>query len=406
MNSHILNVWLHGEHLGELQRLRNGANRLRFDADALRRWGTGTRLLSYSLPLTSKRVESASLDAWLDNLLPEGPVRAQLEQQHGVRPSDAFGLLAHIGAECAGAIQFTHQDDPPTGRLVPLDEAEVNRIVTDLPTLSPPEGESISASLGGVQSKILLTRTPDGWAWPAAGAMSTHIVKPEPTDPSVPIPRIVEYEHWAMRVARAAGVPAARTDLVWFGDRLAIVVERYDRQDGRRLHQEDFAQALGVRAGAKYEPSTEPVGRLRRIAVGPGGEALVPTAFWELLLRLVAFNFLIGNGDAHAKNYSMILTEGVFALAPVYDVAPVFHINNRFSNFGMRVNGARDLRYLAPDDLVAEATTWGLSERAARDILDESAQATLAALDAVPGGPLTDPVREAAAQRIRSAGLR
>lgn len=69
MSPTTLNVWLHGEQLGELQRLRNGGNRLRFSGEALQKWGTGTRLLSYSLPMASKRVESAALDGWLDNLV-------------------------------------------------------------------------------------------------------------------------------------------------------------------------------------------------------------------------------------------------------------------------------------------------------------------------------------------------
>lgn len=400
MNSTFLNVWLHGDQLGEIRRLRNGANRLRFTGDALQRWGTGTHLLSYSLPLTPQRVESAALDDWLDNLLPEGPVRTQLEQQHGVRPNDAFSLLSHIGAECAGAVQFTREDVPPVGHLAPLTYSEVNRIVEDLPTLSPPEGETVTASLGGVQAKLLLTRAGDGWAWPAAGAMSTHIVKPEPTDPSAPVPRIVEYEHWAMQVARRTGIPAARTELVRFGSRLAIVVERYDRQDGRRLHQEDFAQALGIRSGAKYEPSNEPVSRLSRIAAGPGAEAVSPALFRESLLRLVTFNALIGNGDAHAKNYSLLLRDGVFELAPAYDIAPVFHVSSRFSNFGMRIAGTRDLRYLTADALAAEATSWGLSEGTARRILDETSLKLAIALEGAPASPLTDPVRDQIERRL------
>ncbi len=153
-------------------------------------------------------------------------VRTQLEQQYQVRPGDTFGLLRHIGGECAGAVQLTTGGEPQNGHLVPLSEAEVVAIVEDLPTLAAPKGETVSASLGGVQSKVLLTRTADGWAWPAAGAMSTHIIKPEPIDPSVAVPEIIEYEHWAMRLAAAAGLSVAQSELVRFGDQLALVVER------------------------------------------------------------------------------------------------------------------------------------------------------------------------------------
>ena len=387
MIRNVLNVWLHAQHLGEIETLRNGGNRLRFTQEAMSTWGIGTHLLSFSLPLTTRRIESPALDGYLDNLLPEGAVRAQLEQQHRVRPGDAFGLLTHIGGDCAGAVQLAPGDEPPPGHLVPLSDPEVDRIVAELPTLAAPEGEQVTASLGGVQSKVLLTRTEQGWAWPAAGAMSTHIVKPEPSDPQAPIPRIIEWEHWTLQVARAAGLPAASTELIRFGDRLALVVERYDRAVGRRLHQEDFAQALGVRPGTKYEPSAEQASRLSRIASGPGAEASDPSRFRRELLRLVTFNALVGNGDAHAKNYSMIITGGLFSLAPAYDVAPVYYLNDRFSNFGMRVAGQRSLKYITGRHLVDEAVAWGLDERMARHVVAEAAEAVRSALGTVPGEP-------------------
>ena len=80
MSLNVLNLWLHGDPLGEIEQLRNGATRLRVSSGALNRWGAGTRLLSYSLPLTTRRVQSEALEDYLDNLLPEGAVRTQLEQ--------------------------------------------------------------------------------------------------------------------------------------------------------------------------------------------------------------------------------------------------------------------------------------------------------------------------------------
>ena len=105
----------------------------------------------------------------------------------------------------------------------------------------------MSASLGGIQDKVLLTRTGEGWAWPSAGAMSTHLIKPEPISTQVVVPQIIRYEHWALRLAADAGLPAAKADLQTFAGREALVVERFDRRDGRRTHQEDFTQALGAR---------------------------------------------------------------------------------------------------------------------------------------------------------------
>ncbi|GMA30777.1 type II toxin-antitoxin system HipA family toxin [Litorihabitans aurantiacus] len=376
----VLHLWLQGRHIGEIERLRSGRPRLRFDPESLRHWGVGARPLSYSLPLTPRRVESPELEIYLDNLLPEGALRTQLEREHGVRPGDALGLLAHVGQECAGAVQITTGDELPVPRLRPLTPGEVDRIVLDLPTLTSPDGESITASLGGVQSKVLLTRDGDGWSWPTGGAPSSHLLKPEPADPRAAVPRIIELEHWAMRVAARAGQAVARTEIGRFGGRLTLVVERFDREDGERFHQEDAAQALGIRPGDKYEPAAGE-GRLRRLATGPGAEAEDPAVFRDDLLRQVTFRLLVGDGDAHAKNYSLMNRDGSFSVAPAYDVAPVFHVDPRFGDFGMRVDGQRRLARLGREHLVAEAESWGVPRGRARDVVQDVAASVRSALE-------------------------
>lgn len=263
-----LAVWLHGIHAAELGQLRNGRLRLRWTPEAITRWGEGSCPLSLSLPVTVRRVQGPHLERYFDGLLPESPLRAQLEREHHVAPGDVFGLLRTLGAECAGAVQVLRPDTAPTaGTLRQLSEAEVNRVVSDLPTLPVAEDLPMTASLGGIQAKVLLATTPSGWAWPLDGAPSTHIVKPEPASDAV-IPDLIRLEDWTMRLARAAGVRAATTEIRQFGGRTAIVVERYDRVDGRRLHQEDLAQGLGpgacgtgqVRAGAQSWTSRGPCG--------------------------------------------------------------------------------------------------------------------------------------------------
>ena len=207
----LLTVWLHGQVVGELEQLRNARLRLRFTEDALSTYGFGARPLSLSLPLTDKRVQGDALERFCDNLLPEGTARAALEREHAIRPGDGFALLAHIGRECAGAIQFTTGDvTVADGSLSPLTDEQVDEIVRDLPTHPTRDGLEVSASLGGVQDKVLLTRTAEGWAWPSAGAMSTHLIKPEPISTQVVVPQIIRYEHWALRLAADAGLRAAK----------------------------------------------------------------------------------------------------------------------------------------------------------------------------------------------------
>lgn len=400
----LLQVWLSGRPIGELEQLRNGRLRLRYAASALETHGVGARPLSLSLPLTDRRVQGDHLERFLDNLLPEGPVRGALERQHRIRPGDTFALLRQIGRECAGAIQLGTEDtDLDGGHLVDLDADEVDRIVSDLPTLDPPEGETVSASLGGVQSKVLLTRTPGGWAWPAGGAMSTHLIKPEPATGVGP-PDLIRWEDWTLRLARAAGLPAARAELADFDGRLALVVERFDRLDGRRTHQEDLTQALGVATRDKYESSAGEH-RLRRIAVEAGAEARDRTAFATDLLAQVTFNLVVGNGDAHSKNYSLVIDDtATFSMAPLYDVAPVYLLNEVYQSFGHSLDGQGRLRHLTAGHLLREASRWGLSDRVVARTVESVATRVCAALPGVVGDGLdVSPVAERIAARAAAA---
>ncbi|MFI2754517.1 type II toxin-antitoxin system HipA family toxin [Cellulomonas sp. P22] len=366
----VLHVWLRGRHLAELEQLRNGRLRMRYDDSALDTYGIGAKPLSLSLPLTDRRVQGDHLERFLDNLLPEGAVRGALERQHAIRPGDAFALLSQIGHECAGAIQLTTEAEPPgDGTLFDLSSAEVDRVVAQLPTLEPPEGQVVSASLGGVQAKVLLTKTAHGWAWPGDGAMSTHIIKPEPVT-DVAVRDLVRWEEWALRLARGAGLPAANAELADFDGRLALVVERYDRADGARLHQEDLTQALGVSARDKYESSPDDR-RLRRIAREAGAESLTPAGFVADELAQVTFNLIVGNGDAHSKNYSMMIDEtATFSMAPLYDVAPVYLLNSVFQGFGHHLDEQARLRYLTGGHLLREASTWGVPDMIVTDVIE------------------------------------
>ena len=397
----ILDVWLHGEELGELEKLRNGSMRLRFSGDAISRYGAGSRVLSLSIPVSAKRIEDAELGTFIDGLLPEQGVRRALEHDFGLNPRDSFGLLRHIGAECAGAAQFTsHGTGPQQGFLRPLSNDEVDAMVQELPTLAPPDGLPITASLGGVQAKVLLTRTAEGWAWPAEGAASTHIIKPEPIF-DVAVPHLIESEEWSLRLARNAGLKAARASLASFGGRKAIVVERYDRVDGQRRHQEDFTQALGVPTDNKYESSISNPTRLSQIAVVAGDEARDRSEFQVDLLRSVIFNVLIGNGDAHSKNYSLMIDEqGIFSMAPLYDTAPVFLLNSGLHHSGHVLDGHVNLNYITRNHLERAAMGWGMRPALVRETVNSTIDAVLAATKTTVAGEGIEHVPGLVAARV------
>ncbi|WP_345374660.1 type II toxin-antitoxin system HipA family toxin [Frondihabitans cladoniiphilus] len=247
--------------------------------------------------------------------------------------------------------------------------------MSDLPTLDSPDGLPVGASLGGVQAKVLLTRTKDGWAWPAFGAMSTHLIKPAPQNGSGP-PGLLEAEWWSGALARHVGLRAAASELKQFGERTSLVVERYDRHDGGRFHQEDFTQALSLRPSDKYELGTTTPGRLQRIAALAGPLSDDESAFLLDLLRAVAFNAIIGNSDAHSKNYSLLISSsGSVSLAPLYDVAPVMLMDSNYRFAGHAVDGQTRLAFVTRDHLVREAVRWGVSAIEAGDTITSLATA-------------------------------
>ena len=396
----LLTVWLHGQVVGELEQLRTSRLRLRFTEGALSTYGFGARPLSLSLPLTDKRVQGDALERFCDNLLPEGTVRAVLEREHSIRPGDAFALLTHIGRECAGAIQFTTGDvTVGDGTLAPLTDEQVDEIVRDLPTHPARDGLEVSASLGGIQDKVLLTRTAEGWAWPSGGAMSTHLIKPEPISTQVAVPQIIRYEHWALRLATDAGLRAAKADLQTFGGREALVVERFDRRDGRRAHQEDFTQALGLAARDKYEASTGER-RLAALAALAASEALDPVAFLSDLLAQVTFNAAIGNGDAHSKNYSVHISQSAnVSMTPLYDVAPVFLVASRLRHAGHAVDQQVYLPYITAGHLTSEAELWGLSAEVAANVVRDTLLALARSAEALGDPDVEISVAEAVRDR-------
>ncbi|MEU4841994.1 type II toxin-antitoxin system HipA family toxin [Nocardia testacea] len=372
-----LDVWLYGHRVAHLTEPSTYRYRLEFTEEALDVFGPGARVLSLALPFDTEAVADVKgagprpVAAFLEGLLPEGNFRRHLAASLGVTAIDTLALLRAVGAECAGAVQFVSEGETPSaGRVRQLAEDEVNRLVADLPTYHLPEGTAPQASLAGIQDKVLLVARADGsWGWPEGGAVSSHIIKPEPLGGAA-VPHLIQAEHWAMSVAGAAGLSAAKTAVETFDGRSALVVARYDRtRDGGRLHQEDFCQALGLDPDAKYESTTEfdRLGsRLRRLASLAADRAIDPQAFRVDLLSAVTFNVIMGNGDAHSKNYSLLLgRRGEVSLAPLYDSAPVMYLDPRFKGTGHIINGRSNIDTVDEADLVAEARSWGLAPRIA-----------------------------------------
>ncbi|MGJ0386829.1 HipA domain-containing protein [Paenarthrobacter nicotinovorans] len=375
-----LDVFLRSRKIGELT--GSGLNlAFRYDPETVAEYGAGSILLSLSMPLSRRKFEGPVVYNYFDGLLPEGQVRSHLAKENGLSTPDAFGLLRILGADCAGAVQILPPGEAPEvpGAAIPMADHEVTTVVESLPTWDLPGDFLVTASLGGIQSKVLLTSQGDGWAWPGRGAVSTHIIKPAPLEST--IPDLLASEDWTLKIAAAAGIPAARTRLHTFGAREALVVDRFDRApDGMRIHQEDFTQALALGSEAKYEGTSAPPSRLTRLANAAAPHARDDAAFRRALLTAVTFNVAIGNGDAHSKNYSLTLLDGgELRLAPLYDVAPTLLLYAPSNNAGHSVGGQIRLGYITLEHLVREGVAWGMDDGDAR----QTAVSVLEALGSV-----------------------
>ncbi len=167
-------------------------------------------------------------------------------------------------------------------------------------------------SISGVQPKLSVKRTDKGGDphLEVAGDGGQYILKPQVQA----FAHLPENEALCMAIAQELGIDVPPHCLVHLKDKsLAYVVKRFDRDGRRKIHQEDFAQILEKKD--KYNGSVEEIGRkLKAVSEVPGLDV-------QLFFERVVFNFLIGNGDAHVKNYSVIYNEeGLVRLAPAYDL--------------------------------------------------------------------------------------
>jgi len=365
-----LAIWLYGVRVAVIDQQRDRL-RLVYTKDALDQHPLGMPLLSFSLALRRERYMHGVVRPFLDGLLPEGEARQAVARKFGVGGDDTFGLIRALGRDCAGALVIQPVDDasPPTSTTLTaerLNDDEIADLVANLQSAPLGAGGRVRISLAGVQEKLLLTRMPDGaWGLPVDGTPSTHILKPE----IARFPNTVENEAFCMRVAKHLGLAVANVETATFGGRKLIVVERYDRvvhSDGsvERIHQEDLCQAIGVSPDKKYEedggPSLARIADLLQATAGPDSV--------EALLRAVTLNVLIGNGDAHAKNFSLLHEpSGALRLTPLYDLLSTLFYGDEY--LAMYVDNVHKTNRVTADRIVNEATRWGLSKRRASEVI-------------------------------------
>jgi serine/threonine-protein kinase HipA len=363
------------------------------------------------MPLAQHEHRDVVVRPFLEGLLPDNAsILERWARQFQVSARNPFALLSHMGEDCAGAVQFVRPDryeevanagyGDIDGDIEWLTEGDLSERLRDLVEhhgTGRLPGDRGQFSLAGAQPKMPLFFDGTRWGIPSGRTPTTHILKP-------PAQRDLEgldvNEHLCLRLAQELGLAAVESWVERFGEQDALVVARYDRlrlEDGRvvRLHQEDACQALGVSPHRKYQSEG-----------GPGSEDVVDLLIREsndpetdvaAFLDALVLNWVIGGTDAHAKNYSLMLSAGSVRLAPLYDLISILpyprRVPYREAKLAMRVD--------------REYALWKIRRRhweglAARCDLDSGPVVDRVAevVASVPGAV------ERAAARVREEGLR
>ncbi len=366
-----IDVFLEG-HDGPIGRLTgddHGALSFRYDPD-------GTRSISLALPREREVFDDAPTRTFFDNLLQENASLDDVMARHGVDRSDIAGLLYHLGRDCPGAISCVPVGEPPGNvpgaldrdyDLLPEDRlAEIMRSLRDRQRL--PADTRDPSPLAGVQGKIAVARLADGrFAFPRhnSGVPTTHIIK---------VPRrgeeaLIDQEFSLMQIAREAhGGAVADVEPLDIVDVRGLLIRRFDREVAnevvRRIHQEDFCQAMGLPRRLKYERDGSADRAFTAAGVGTIlGRTRLPAVARRDFFTMTILNLALGNTDNHGKNHALLYTGETPELAPLYDVVPVLLDRNVNHDFSFRIGRATRTEQLEPSDLVAFAHDIGIRAR-------------------------------------------
>jgi serine/threonine-protein kinase HipA len=410
-----LSVWWDGKLVGALRLDEHGDMSFAYDpvwlADA-----TGAPL-SASLPKQPEAFNRRACRPFFAGLLPEEGQREAVARALGLSKGNDFALLRALGGDVAGALTLWPEGEtPPAGAERPAAEAlGDNALVAMLdelpmrPMLAGQEG--LRLSLAGAQSKIPVVLVNGAIALPAPGQPTTHILKP----PIERFPGTTENEAFAMALAADVGLVVAPAEARVVSGRRFLLVTRYDRAlNGDalviRLHQEDFCQALGIPPEHKYAAEGGPTFKtgfelLRRVATRPAVEVLK-------LLDAAIFNLIIGNADAHGKNFSLLYGADGATLAPLYDLMSTVAYPELSPKLAMKIAKCATLEEIDDAAWPKFAADAGLGapfvRRRVKELASALADSTTRVAEriAMPGLSVADLTRFAALVAARAARLR
>lgn len=402
--SRTLDVYLHRDLVGHL--IQDDDGRLIFNYAQTWLENPAARSLSHSLPLRKEKFTQKECRGFFAGILPEQTQRELVARNLGISAGNDFAMLERIGGECAGAVTFM-----PAGQLLQksiyryrdLSDEELVNMLKTLPRRPLLAGDQdVRLSLAGVQDKVAVKVSGSQISIPLTGAPSTHILKPA-------IERfegLVFNEVLCLGVANAAGIPTAKAETRSISGIDYALIERYDRTSRQteagieyeRLHQEDFCQALGIVSEHKYQNEGGP--SLKQCFDLLRGVSSAPLIDLQRLLDAAIFNYLIGNTDAHGKNFSLLYgrERGAVRFAPLYDLVCTVYYLELSRKMAMKIGGEYILDRISPRHFEKLAEEAGLAKPLVKKRVPDLAMTVVEALKTIE---LNRPDAEKIARIIR-----
>jgi len=372
-------VYLNAERVGTLEQDDSGLMQFSYNQAWLEK--PGAMPLSRSLPLQSDVFSGKKARPFFAGILPEEGPRKKIADILGISDTNDFAMLERIGGECAGALSLLPEGvaptDPKNARNRELTEPELRQLIAELPNRPLMVGtDGLRLSLAGAQDKLPVIVRNNRISLPLDGTPSTHILKPEPDR----FPGLAANEIFCMTLAQAVGLNAPDTEYRLIGKKSCILVQRYDRATDEddsttRLHQEDFCQALGFPPERKYQAEGGPmlsdcISLLRDWSTAPVLD--IPS-----FINCLIFNVLIGNADAHGKNYSLLYSGGERRLSPYYDLVSTLAWPDLSKNLAMKIGGCESVNAFTIGDWKKMAKKTGLGWPMMRERMAESCHSVL-----------------------------
>ena len=384
-----LSVWWEGVVVGTLQVNQHGEMRFAYSPEWLA--DPSRPAISFSLPKRPEPFKQRECRPFFAGLLPEESQRDAIASALGISNRNDFSFLEALGGDVAGALSLLPEGDTPgpdsAGQPRPLSDDELVSLLDVLPTRPLLAGhEGLRLSLAGAQSKLPVVLVDGQVALPVPGQPTTHILKP----PIARFPYTTENEALIMVLAAAVGLAVAPVVTRTVAGHPYLLITRYDRrfdENGRahRLHQEDFCQALGIPPERKYASEGGPTFKtsfelLRRAVARP---AVAVLAFLDAAI----FNLIVGNADAHGKNFSLLYEAGSVRLAPLYDLLSTVAYPDLSPKLAMKITKQSTLEETDPATWPAFAEDVGLGAPYVRRRVIELADVVLAQVTSVTEHP-------------------